>query len=232
MTKEDEEDLQEDLSKGIFFSKMAKFWYGGHEDFDALFEAFVPVIRDAAAGKLPSDPWDTTVNGLLAQVILGDQFSRNAFRGSEEAYDYDAFALSKSKQLVAKQFGIGKQNNDDEEVVMGGKFYSSYILCLAVPYMHSEDIHDHEEVGALVEQTKDARDTEAQQAWDGLDNALAEHKKVIDAFGRYPHRNGKLGRESTLEELRWLVDEGNLPSWAKSQSSNDSEQDILIESNE
>mmetsp|Transcript_18944 Transcript_18944/g.44091 ORF Transcript_18944/g.44091 Transcript_18944/m.44091 type:complete len:224 (-) Transcript_18944:124-795(-) len=222
MTKEDEEDLQEDLSKGIFFSKMAKFWYGGHEDFDALFEAFVPVIRDAAAGKLPSDPWETTVNGLLAQVLLADQFARNAFRGTPEAYAYDAFALSKSKRLVAKQCGIGKEEEDGDDVMIKGRFYVPYVLCLAVPYMHSENGKDHEEEGRLLEwanaHRNEQEETEMmQKVWKGLEWAYTGHKEVIDRFGRYPHRNKKLGRESTPEELEWLADTENLPPWAKSQ---------------
>ena len=53
--------------------------------------------------------------------------------------------------------------------------------------------------------------------YERLQSAVVEHSEVVERFGRYPHRNAQLGRESTAEEKAWLADVDNLPSWAKSQ---------------
>jgi len=205
-------------------SEMIPFWYAGSKEFDDLFQPFVPVIRNAANRELPNHPWNTTIHGLLAQILLTDQFSRNAFRGTSEAFAYDDFALQKTKQLVSQTCtGIGSSSvdvdEDDASKHLEGTFYVSYIFLLVNPYMHSERLEDHEEEGRLIEWGKSHDDESLfQDDWKGLEKYYLDHKNVVDRFRRYPHRNKKLGRESTPEELEWLADTENLPGWAKSQN--------------
>ena len=83
--------------------------------------------------------------------------------------------------------------------------------------MHSESLSDHELGIEVLEYAKASTPDYMSDQWKNQEEYLANHKAVVDRFGRYPHRNKSLGRESTEEEQAWLDDTENLPGWARSQ---------------
>lgn len=145
-------------------------------DFDQLIrDRFGAVHRAAVKGELYS--WRESANGRLAEIIVLDQFSRNMFRGQPESFAYDTIALVLAQEAVR----VGAHDAVDPA-------HKSFML---MPYMHSESAAIHEVAMVLFGE---------------LGNLEFEikHKKIIDRFGRYPHRNEILGRDSTAEELAFL----------------------------
>lgn len=137
----------------------------------------------ASQGELCS--WRRTAEGRLAEIILLDQFSRNIYRDSAQSFAYDGMALVLAQEAVAQAY--------DRELDL---FKRSFIY---MPYMHSESLLIHERALLLFNQ-------------EGLENNLEferRHKVIIERFGRYPHRNALLGRESSAEELEFLQQPGS-----------------------
>lgn len=88
--------------------------------------------------------------------------------------------------------------------------YSAYLMFCILPLMHSENLQSHETALKLIDYAASI----SPRDWSGMRKYELDHKKVVDQFGRYPHRNAKLGRESTEEELAWLASD-EVPGWAK-----------------
>eukprot|EP00518_Triparma_eleuthera_P016012 CAMPEP_0197547484 /NCGR_PEP_ID=MMETSP1320-20131121/1832_1 /TAXON_ID=91990 /ORGANISM="Bolidomonas sp., Strain RCC2347" /LENGTH=222 /DNA_ID=CAMNT_0043107299 /DNA_START=78 /DNA_END=742 /DNA_ORIENTATION=+ len=183
-------------------------WWGMKSDFsgpisqqereglDSSCRDFEAMIEAAGEDKLIAPEW-RTADGLYAQMLLVDQFPRNAFRGSDRAFAHDARAMELSRELI---------NTRSYE-----KWDSpTPFAFLATPAQHSEDIEDHRLVQQLLEhmETKFGSDNRAVAQ---LQQHCASHRLVVEKFGRYPHRNELKGRESTPQELAWLADEENLP---------------------
>ncbi len=154
-------------------------WFKKDFDFDQLLrQKFLHIHEAATAGELYI--WRTTSLGRLAEIIVLDQFSRNIFRDSASAFAWDAQAL------VLAQEAVAAQALDELE--------SSQQAFLIMPYMHSESKIIHEQAINLFSRP-------------GLEFNLdfeKRHKVIIDRFGRYPHRNAILGRQSTAEEEEFL----------------------------
>ncbi len=164
------------------------FWFNeGNEDvWFETDEAFDQEIRDRfyetwEAGRqgLLFD-WRDTFDGRLAEIIVLDQFSRNLHRGSALSYTQDPMALILSQHAV--------ESTAYEEQPLEKK---NFVL---LPWMHSES----KEVQALTEQIYLELDDEF------LTEIMYDHKKIIDQFGRYPHRNQAMGRQSTPAEIEFL----------------------------
>lgn len=146
-------------------------------------EKFSDLLQKILAGDCAD--WRSSAHGVLAQVIVLDQFSRNIFRDSPKAFAQDALALAIAQDAV--RLGLDKQLKIQERAF------------LYMPYMHSESVRVHEEAMKLFAQP-------------GLENNLdfeIKHKVIIDRFGRYPHRNAILGRISTPEEIDFLKQPGS-----------------------
>ena len=129
--------------------------------------------------------WRATPGGRLAEILVLDQFSRNIHRDREGAFAGDGIALALAQEAVS----IGA----DQALPVDRRTF------LYLPYMHSESAAIHEVAVSLF-------------ATPGLEqNYQFElmHKAIIDRFGRYPHRNAALGRESTPEELAFLQTPGS-----------------------
>ena len=129
--------------------------------------------------------WRSTPEGRLAEIIVLDQFSRNMFRGTPQAFAYDKQALVLAQAAVAA--------GDDQKLT---PIQRSFIY---LPYMHSESQTIHEQAMQLYAQP-------------GLESNLdfeIQHKQIIDRFGRYPHRNDILKRDSTPEEIAFLKEPGS-----------------------
>ena len=129
--------------------------------------------------------WRITPEGRLAEIILLDQFSRNIFRDTRYAFAFDTLALVLSQEAVA--------SGADKKLTTAQRSF------LYMPYMHSESEEVHKMAVILFSQK-------------GLEYNLdfeLKHKAIIDRFGRYPHRNKILGRESTAEEVEFLKQPGS-----------------------
>jgi uncharacterized protein (DUF924 family) len=162
-------------------------WFVKDEALDAELKARFTDLHFAAARNECSD-WCDTPDGTLALLILLDQFPRNMFRASGHAFATDPLALSIARQAVGKGF--------DREVdpPMAIFFY--------LPFEHSEDPADQQTSMDLFTAHHERVDDE-----ECLRYAVV-HQQIITRFGRFPHRNAALGRESTAEELAYLDDGG------------------------
>jgi uncharacterized protein (DUF924 family) len=127
--------------------------------------------------------WEATPEGVYALLILLDQFPRNLFRGSPRAFATDAMALAIAERAVARGF--------DEAIDLPERRF------LYMPFMHAEDLGHQERCVELCKESDDA---------EGVKHAIV-HRDIIRDFGRFPHRNPVLGRETTPEEQAFL-DEG------------------------
>lgn len=158
-----------------------KQWWVKDLSLDAMIkERFIDVHQAAMAGELFS--WRDTPQGRLAEIIVLDQFSRNMFRDKPESFASDALALCLAQTAVA----VG----DDLKLSDQQRSF------LYMPYMHSESLLIHDEAMKLF---KDLGN---------LDFEI-KHRDIIVEFGRYPHRNEILGRESTAEEIEFLTQPGS-----------------------
>lgn len=156
-----------------------KEWFGGGPELDAQIQKrFGALLRELA--QQPVDALTTDPRRALAAVLVLDQFSRNVYRGSALAFAQDPLALAIARQLVNTQA--------DQQLSQSERYF------LYMPFMHSESLADHERSLALYKALGDEN---------GIHWAK-DHHAVIAQFGRYPHRNDVLGRESTPEELRYL----------------------------
>lgn len=153
-------------------------WFDGDEEFDRDFHQRCLTLYEAAVrGEMAE--WSTTPVGALSLILLLDQFPRNAFRGTTRAYYSDVLA----RQTAAAGIAAGHDRHFDSE--LRGFFY--------MPFMHSENIADQDRSVAL----------QSDLSWDWRRPA-ARHRDIIARFGRFPHRNRILGRETTPEEKRYL----------------------------
>lgn len=173
-----------------------KMWFAKSEDIDAEIRAkFLPLLETLAAGPLADDWAEGGTSERLAAIIVLDQFSRNLFRGSPRAFSQDALALRLCKEGLSLREDLTL--SEAERIF----FY--------LPLEHSEDIGDQtravEMFSALV---KDARSEFRQLAETTLEYAYA-HKAVIEQFGRFPHRNAVLARETTPQEAAYLAKPGS-----------------------
>ena len=165
-------------------------WFGGKPETDAE-------IRDKFGKYLPAaktTEWDLANLDHREQVgliILLDQFPRNIHRTDGEAFAYDAKALQIVKELTA--------NGTDSR-----RFSPVEKIFVHLPFMHSEDVAN-QDIAVMLYAIEAAY--APPQAIDGARGGLdfaTKHRDIIRKFGRFPHRNAMLGRESTPEELEFL----------------------------
>jgi uncharacterized protein (DUF924 family) len=176
--------MHTDVIRFWFQESEARLWFASDEDFDNRIRGrFLGLMRKAAAGELYS--WRQEAEGRLAEVIVLDQFSRNVYRNTSLAFTQDPLALVLAQEAVAA--GALSVLNPVQR---------GFLL---LPYMHSESGEIHVVAEKLYRE------------FAPVDNYHFElrHKAIIDRFGRYPHRNGILGRTSTPEEVEFLAQPGS-----------------------
>ncbi len=174
----------EEILSFWFIETDHKHWWSADPAFDELIrDRFGGLLEQASNGELHG--WRSGSRGRLAEIIVLDQFSRNIHRGTPRAFSSDAIALVLAQEAVAA--GATNELSDIE---------CNFLL---MPFMHSESRLIHVEAEKLYR--KHAPEN-------NLDFEL-KHKAIIDRFGRYPHRNALLGRESTEEELEFLKGPGS-----------------------
>jgi uncharacterized protein (DUF924 family) len=153
---------------------------------DEIRTRFGAAVEAALQGAF--EDWRKTPHGALALILLLDQFTRNVFRDTPRAFAGDARALATAQSLV--------ERGDDRNLAPYERQFAY------LPFEHAEDRAAQETSLRLF----------TQLARDGLPEALEwaqKHYYVIARFGRYPHRNAILGRESTLEEIEFLQQPGS-----------------------
>lgn len=169
--------------------ELVKFWFQGGEEVDAeIRKRFASAVQAAHAGEL--DSWADTPRERLALVILIDQFSRNVFRDDPRAYEADP----KAQALVLD--GMAKGFDEDYHLAERLFFY--------MPLEHAEERELQARAVAAMQGLREDAPESAHGHYDYLVDFALRHKKVVDRFGRFPHRNEVMGRESTAEELEFL----------------------------
>ena len=159
-------------------------WWRQSDEFDSqIRERFGPM--HAVASKCELSGWRVVPPGRLAEIIVLDQFSRNIYRGTAQAFATDSLALALAQEAVAAH--------------IAAEFDPAKRAFLYMPFMHSESPAIHEIAVKLFSK-------------DGMDSNLQfelRHKAIINRFGRYPHRNAAQGRASSQEEIEFLRTPGS-----------------------
>ena len=158
-------------------------WYKRSDAFDAeVGRRFLPLWKRATAGELAS--WEESDEGALALVIALDQFPRNMFRGTPEAFASDALARDVARRAIDR--GVDRRIDP------------ILLEFIYLPFMHSEHLPDQLHCVALFQNTDNAENLKYAR----------EHADIIRRFGRFPHRNCVLGRPTTEEEQAFLDNGG------------------------
>jgi uncharacterized protein (DUF924 family) len=158
-------------------------WYEKSDAFDrSIRDNFLATYEAATAGHLVD--WQETPEDALALVILLDQFPRNMFRGSARAFVADPLARDVADAAIARGF------DKAVDKTLRAFFY--------LPFMHSEEIEDQEYCIELCRALGDEDNVKYAEI----------HADIIRRFGRFPHRNPVLGRDTTPDEQAFLAGGG------------------------
>lgn len=165
-------------------------WFQGGEELDKeIKRKFGKAVKQATGDDLAV--WENTTKGSLALIILLDQFTRNVYRGTDKAFAYDAKALRLCQKLI--------DSGADKEMSWPQRGF-----CY-MPLQHAEDVKWQQQgIEAYIGLVEDMQD-DLKKVVTGFLSSAREHKTIIDKFGRFPHRNKVLDRESTDEELIYLA---------------------------
>lgn len=171
--------MYQDILNFWFEETPKELWFKKDAAFDKkITKKFATTYKQAVSGKL--DEWKDSAKSCLALIIVLDQFPRNIFRDSPEAFAHDALARDATKHALEEGY---------EEMLKGPE--KSFLI---MPLMHSEFLNDQEMCVQLFSSWK--YETNLKFA--------KEHRDIIKRFGRFPHRNEVLGRKSSPEEKEFL----------------------------
>lgn len=174
-------------------ARRAQRWFSKNDVVDdSLRERFGDAVEAALAGA-----YDDVGNARdwLALLILLDQFPRNVFRNSPRAFDGDAKALALALAGIAR--------GDDQQV------HPMARLFCYLPLEHSEELAIQERSVDLFRSFQEQATSDCTEMAKGWLDFAIRHRDIIERFGRFPHRNDVLGRESTPEELVYLAEPGS-----------------------
>jgi uncharacterized protein (DUF924 family) len=178
---------------GVCTPAQQQLWFKSSTSIDEeIRDRFGHMVEAALAGKL--DHWTELECGLMALVLLLDQFTRNILRGTPQAFAGDARALSLVQHAVST--GLDRQQPTIHRVF------------LYIPYEHAEDLAVQEQgISQFDQLLLDCPDAVCEQVR-GFRQYSVAHRDVIAQFGRFPHRNAILKRTSTEQELEHLQNHG------------------------
>ena len=178
--------LSNDILTFWFEEAGAKRWFQQSDAFDAEVRMrFEETVLNLATN---AQNWDEALEGSLALIIALDQFPRNIYRGTKAAFAFDDKALKYARTMTDRGWDL--------------KIDQSRRAFVYMPFMHAEDMAAQNECVRLMDMRLDNENN--------LHHAK-EHRKVIERFGRFPHRNETLGRKSTAEEIAFLKNGGYSP---------------------
>jgi len=171
-----------------------ELWFGGGEETDRMIrKRFEADLMRAARGDF--DHWRESARGTLALIILLDQFPRNIYRTTSKAYAFDARALGLCLE--------GMDGGQDLRLtaVERAFFY--------LPLEHSEELEMQARSVRVFEVLLESAPARMKKMCEGFLDYALRHQKIIERFGRFPHRNAALGRGSTAEEEAFLKEPGS-----------------------
>ncbi len=174
-------------------AQSALWWQKNPATDDAIRARFAGWTAQAASGAL--DAWRATPQGLLALIVLTDQFPRNMYRGTPQSFAFDALALGLCREGLAR--GADRQLRPIERVF----FY--------LPLEHSEVLADQQQAVQNMGALAAAVPADQRAPFEGFADYARRHQAVIARFGRFPHRNAILGRSSTPQEREFLQQPGS-----------------------
>jgi uncharacterized protein (DUF924 family) len=176
------------FGQGDDYGKSRKEWFQKSAGFDdEIRERFLAAYELAAEGQLSH--WKADVRQCLALIVLLDQFPRNMFRGSARAFAADALACEATRHALANGFDTSMKPVERQFTYL--------------PLEHSESLRDQEHCLKLMQSLSAFPETADLHVW------AEKHLVIIRRFGRFPHRNAALGRESTSEEIEFLKQPGS-----------------------
>ena len=169
-------------------------WFMKDEAFDReLADRFGDTYADVRGGL--REAWLDDPRGRVAYVIVLDQFARNMFRATARAFEGDRQALAAAVEGVAR--------HDDVALTVSERSF------LYMPYMHSEDIGMQERSVALFTELAADAPSELRGSMVAAVQYAEKHHEIIARYGRFPHRNTVLGRQSTPEEIAFIAQPGS-----------------------
>lgn len=172
--------MYQDVIRFWFEETAPDQWWAADPSFDQLIKSrFLPTLMQASQGELHD--WRDEPLGRLAEIIVLDQFSRNVFRNTPQAFAQDAMALVLSQEAFRQNVHLSLSPTERAFLFM--------------PFMHSESAKIHVLAEKLFKDFTPASNHDFE----------LKHKAIIDRFGRYPHRNAILGRATTPEEAAFLL---------------------------
>lgn len=170
------------------YGRFREAWFLKDLAFDReVRERFEDVYEEAVAGGL--EGWKDYAESCLALVIVLDQFPRNMYRGDPRTYVADGLALAAAKYAVERAY--------DRELPA---FQRGFVY---MPFMHSEDLEDQRRSVNLFEGLA------GEPGVTDTTSYAVQHMKIVERFGRFPHRNEVLGRATTPEEAEFLAQPGS-----------------------
>jgi uncharacterized protein (DUF924 family) len=192
------------VNSGVQAGEVLAFWFGepgspGHGKpreawfrkdpaFDGeIRRRFLALHASAALGE--RDRWRDDPDSMLALIVVLDQFSRNLYRDDPRAFSQDAMALDCARRMVAAGWDVARLPVERQFAYL--------------PFEHAEDLAVQDRSIALFSALESFPETRGLTAWAG------KHREIIRRFGRFPHRNAALGRESTPGEVAFLKEPGS-----------------------
>ncbi len=173
-------------------------WFGSGPDLDTeIAEKFSDLVKRASKGEL--EHWVATPKGRLALIILLDQFPRNIFRGQAEAYAQDKNALRICVDGTVN--GAYKSLTPEEQ------------LFFFMPLQHAESLKVQEKSVSVYKALAQRVSDTLRETFNTTAQFAELHRDIIEEFGRFPHRNELLGRESTPDEEEYLS--GDVPHFGQ-----------------
>ncbi len=172
---------------------IARRWFQKNDSSDELVkQRFQDIHRKAHNQEL--EHWCSTTRGRLALIIVLDQFSRQIYRGSPQAFASDALALRHAGECIAHRWDLVLSENER--------------AFMYLPFEHAESVEAQAESVQLFEQLAETATVDQTRMKNYVDYAI-KHQKIVREFARFPHRNEILGRLSTPQELAFLKRPGS-----------------------
>ena len=197
------EKIKKSLNIDANVEPLLSLWFASGKALDSFCQPFAKVVRElkSTPPTLVGEEWNN-LEGKVAKILLADQLSRSCFRGTLEAFSFDDIGRELVLQLFQK-----------DALETARKLPAAILYLLPWALAHSEQIDDLTQASAIVDISISAYPDFLLFEISNK-KAIAQHRQVLEKFGRYPQRNAQFGRESTTTEKAWLADKINLPIWA------------------
>jgi uncharacterized protein (DUF924 family) len=181
-------------SAGEINDEKKSLWWAKIDDTDQeITDRFESITREISSGERTE--WQATPEGLLASIICVDQFPRNMYRGTPDSFAFDPVALGFANLMIDKGWDQALR--------------PVYRLFGYLPFEHSETRSDQDKAVRLIGAIRDDAAVTEKELFENFFQFARRHCEVIEQFGRFPHRNEILGRESTQAELAFLEKPGS-----------------------